>query len=290
LATSNEEGKTYIGSSLEPCAPPNRTPNDGCARMRPEPTKWREAAAIIRGACLCAPWPCAASVATRAPIGIRAPRCQACPCGCTRSLLPFAPPLPCAPYMRTPPPYRAHPACAPLFAVHASCVCLSHPCAPLPCAPPEYKFHKLVVHSATWASEPLTTKMWLTTGCLSGDYSFYIHCHSHAQGCACMHVIFHVFLFIFIINACQLGGHIKLLASLDTFQCYVLVRGRQGCHKGRNWRKITVRTSFSSGRPRAHVYPADAVLPADKFLPSADAVKTASARTQPSVRADAKKI
>jgi hypothetical protein len=24
----------------------------------------------------------------------------------------------------------------------------------------------------------------------------------------------------------------------------------QGCHKGRNWRKITVRTSFSSGRPR----------------------------------------
>jgi hypothetical protein len=32
------------------------------------------------------------------------------------------------------------------------------------------------------------------------------------------------------------------------------------------------------------------VYPADGFLPSADAVKTASARTQPSVRADAKKI
>jgi hypothetical protein len=57
----------------------------------------------------------------------------------------------------------------------------------------------------------------------------------------------------------------------------------QGCHKRRFWRKITIRTSFSSRRPRTsacvHVYPADAVLPADGFLPSANAVKTASART-----------
>jgi hypothetical protein len=30
--------------------------------------------------------------------------------------------------------------------------------------------------------------------------------------------------------------------------------GQQGCHKGRFWRKITVRTSFSSGRPRASAF------------------------------------
>jgi hypothetical protein len=63
----------------------------------------------------------------------------------------------------------------------------------------------------------------------------------------------------------------------------------QGCHKGRFWRRITVRTSA-----RVRVYPADG------FLPSADAVKNASARTRPCVhtdkgvpsalRADAKKI
>jgi hypothetical protein len=53
---------------------------------------------------------------------------------------------------------------------------------------------------------------------------------------------------------------------------------KQGCHKGRFWRKITIRTSA-----RVRVYPVDG------FLPSADAVKTASARTHPSVRADAKK-
>jgi hypothetical protein len=29
---------------------------------------------------------------------------------------------------------------------------------------------------------------------------------------------------------------------------------RQGCHKGRFWRKITVRMSFSSGRPRASAF------------------------------------
>jgi hypothetical protein len=55
---------------------------------------------------------------------------------------------------------------------------------------------------------------------------------------------------------------------------------KQGCHKGRFWRKITVRTS-----DRVRVYPTDAVLPVDVvlpvdgFLPSANAVKTASART-----------
>jgi hypothetical protein len=67
---------------------------------------------------------------------------------------------------------------------------------------------------------------------------------------------------------------------------------------GENYRPDVIRTSA-----RVRVYPADAVLPADKFLPSADAVKTASAgtlgcvcvdtsasaRRQPSVRADAKK-
>jgi hypothetical protein len=49
----------------------------------------------------------------------------------------------------------------------------------------------------------------------------------------------------------------------------------QGCHKGRFWRKITVRTSA-----RVRVYPTDAVLPADGFLPSVDVVKTASAWTR----------
>jgi hypothetical protein len=67
-------------------------------------------------------------------------------------------------------------------------------------------------------------------------------------------------------------------------------RPAQGCQKGRFWKKITVRTSFSSGHPwtsaRIRVYPADTVLPADGFLPSAHAVKKESARTQPSVRTD----
>jgi hypothetical protein len=40
----------------------------------------------------------------------------------------------------------------------------------------------------------------------------------------------------------------------------------QGCHNGRFWMKITIRTSA-----RVRIYPADAVLPADGFLPSADA-------------------
>jgi hypothetical protein len=50
----------------------------------------------------------------------------------------------------------------------------------------------------------------------------------------------------------------------------------QGCHNGRFWMKITVRTStdvvWTSARIR--VYSANAVLPADGFLPSANAVKT----------------
>jgi hypothetical protein len=60
----------------------------------------------------------------------------------------------------------------------------------------------------------------------------------------------------------------------------------QGCHNGRFWMKITVRTST-----RVCVYPVDAVLPADGFIPSADTAKIrphgriqASARTHPSVR------
>jgi hypothetical protein len=48
---------------------------------------------------------------------------------------------------------------------------------------------------------------------------------------------------------------------------------------------LFVRTSA-----RVRVYPTDAVLPADGFLPSADAVKTASARTRPCIREDAKKL
>jgi hypothetical protein len=190
LATSNEEGKTYIPSSLEPCTPPVCAPNDGRAHMRPTPTTWYEAAAIIRGARVRAPWPCTPPEC--------APRCHLRPHCRTRPYGRAHPSLPCVPHVRA-------------FLTHA------HPCAPLPYAPPEYKFHKLVIHSTTWASGPSTTKRWLIVGCLGGDHSFYIHSHSYAQRCACMHITFHVFFFVFIINACQLGGHIKLLASLYTF-------------------------------------------------------------------------
>jgi hypothetical protein len=58
----------------------------------------------------------------------------------------------------------------------------------------------------------------------------------------------------------------------------------QGCHKGRFWMKMSVRTSFSSGRPfrpdvrgRRPDVRARLRLPADAVL-RADAVKRASAR------------
>jgi hypothetical protein len=159
-----------------------------------------------------APCPCAPPSPCVPPLPCTPPSLCACPLAVCTPLAARAPgavhaPFPCAP------PWP----CAPLFTVRAPRARLSHPSAPLPCAPPEYKSHKLIVHSTTWASGPLTTERWLTTGCLGGDHSFYIHSHSHALGCACMHVTFHVFLFIFIVNACQLGGHIKLLVSLYTF-------------------------------------------------------------------------
>jgi hypothetical protein len=84
---------------------------------------------------------------------------------------------------------------------------------PLLRVPLDYKFHKVVVHSTTWAFGPSTTERWLTAKCLGGDHLFYIHSHGHARGCGCMHIRFHV-IFLFIVNASQLGGHIKLLASL----------------------------------------------------------------------------
>jgi hypothetical protein len=58
LANSNEEGKTYIGPSLELCAPPVRAPMMGacvCAHA----THVAGAAAIIRGVHVRATWPCA---------------------------------------------------------------------------------------------------------------------------------------------------------------------------------------------------------------------------------------
>jgi hypothetical protein len=174
LATSNEDGKIYIGPSLKPCVPPVRAP-------------MMDARVCIH--------------ATHVAGGRGHPKGHARTC----PLAVRAPPWPFVPHMRA---LRVCPLCR---------ARLSHPFAPLPCAPPVYKTHKLVVHSTTWASGPLTTERWLTAGCLGGDHSFYIHSHSHAQGCACMYVTFHVFLFMFIVNVCQLGGHIKLLASLYTF-------------------------------------------------------------------------
>jgi hypothetical protein len=163
LANSNEEGKTYIGPSLEPCMPPFHAPMMG-ARVCVHATYVAGAAATIRGARIHATWPCAPPQ--------RGPALPRAPLGRARPILRVRPP--CRARSRG----RAH---------------LSHPSAPLPCAPPEYKSHKLVVHSTTWASRPLTTKRWVTAGCLGGDHSFYIHSHSHALGCACMHVTFHVF-------------------------------------------------------------------------------------------------
>jgi hypothetical protein len=135
---------------------------------------------------------------------------------------PCVPPLVCTPPMLYAPPFtlRAFIACEPPVAtrapilVHASikyvppfvvrallcCVRPSHPCTPLPCAPLEFKFHEVVVHSTTWASEPSTSKRWLTIGCLGGDHSFYTHSHKNVHGCGCMHIKFHV-INLFIVNA-----------------------------------------------------------------------------------------
>jgi hypothetical protein len=62
---------------------------------------------------------------------------------------------------------------------------------------------------------------------------------------------------------------------------------RQGCHKGRNWTKITIRTSFSSGRPRTSSGRprASAFTPRTRFYPRTGFYRP---RTQPSVRADAR--
>jgi hypothetical protein len=123
----------------------------------------------------------------------------------------FAPPLPYAPFVSIHAPFALHASfyvLALFFRAHPS-----HPCVLLPCAPPKCKFHKIVVHSTTWASGSSTTERWLTAGCMSGDHSFYIHSHEHIYGCGCMHFRFHV-IYLFIVNACQIGGHIKLLASL----------------------------------------------------------------------------
>jgi hypothetical protein len=131
------------------------------------------------GAHVRAPWPCVP------PFAIGGPCSHACPFAVLAPL------------------YRAR---------------LSYMCGPLSCAPPDYKFHKVVVHSTTWAFGPLTTERWLTAGCLGGDHSFDIHSHGHVRAIGCMHVRFHV-IFLFIVNACHIGGHIKLLLSLYSLQC-----------------------------------------------------------------------
>ena len=166
---------------------PHSCPQWWAREYAPTPPSWREATAIIRGACVYAPWPCTPLKRTT-PLTHTLHRC-AHPHGHARTMcapsLSCVPPLPCTPHVCTP-------LCRARF---------SHLCAPLLCAPPECKSHKLVVHSTTWASGPLATERWLIVGCLGGDHYFYIHSHNHAQGCTCMQVIFHV-LFIYIHCKC----------------------------------------------------------------------------------------
>jgi hypothetical protein len=57
---------------------------------------------------------------------------------------------------------------------------------------------------------------------------------------------------------CPLDGLYHLRVTFDKVDTYHLTRASpmQGCHKGRFWRKITVRTSFSFGRrPDVRVCP-----------------------------------
>jgi hypothetical protein len=110
--------KKYIGSSLEPCMPPVRAPNDGRARMRPTPTRWREDNHHLGHACT-------------PPLAVRAPWPYAPPerASCCRARLPLprAPSLPRVPSWPCMPPLTMH-------APHA------HPSLPfvprLLCAPP----------------------------------------------------------------------------------------------------------------------------------------------------------
>ena len=131
---------------------------------------------------------------------------------------PCAPPMPYALFFLFTPPLL----CTPFIFVHAPfALCTSFAALAPFCRPHpshsythlECKFHKVVVHSTTLASGPSTTERWLTAGCMGGDHSFYIHSHKYIYGCGCMHFRFHV-IYLFIINAYQIGGHIKLLASL----------------------------------------------------------------------------
>jgi hypothetical protein len=138
--------------------------------MRPRP--------IIRSECVRAPWPCAPPLPCVPSFAVHTSRCRAHPryappCSRARPPLSFAPPaaVHASFAVRASLAVRVLLCCAP----RARLLCrarLSHPCVPLPYAPPEYKFHKVVVHSTTWASGPLTTEKWLTAGCLGGDHSF----------------------------------------------------------------------------------------------------------------------
>jgi hypothetical protein len=119
LANSNEEGKTYIGPSLEPCAPPIRAPMMG-AHVCAHATHVAGAAATIRGARVRATWPSApperGPALPRVPLGRARPLLRARLWGRARPAC--DPPLPCAPRVRTP------------VAVRAPHVRPSLPCAP----------------------------------------------------------------------------------------------------------------------------------------------------------------
>jgi hypothetical protein len=101
---------------------------------------------------------------------------------------------------------------------YCACALLTHAtCSPwYPCESPEYIYHKVVFHFTTWIFGPFTTKRQLIVRHLGGDHTFYTHFQEHFHGWNCMHVKSHV-VNLFIVNACNVGGYIKLLAPLKIF-------------------------------------------------------------------------
>jgi hypothetical protein len=166
LATSSEEGKPYIPSSLKPCTPlfaplmmgayvripcqPHGLqlrPILSCAPLCTHPSLGAHTYAPLGRARIPSLLAVYAPSTLHAPYAIRALPRHARPRCCARSMLRCTPPLPCTPSVTAcihVPVYAPFAVCAPLW--HAR---PSHLCVPLPCVPLEYKVHKVVVHSIT---------------------------------------------------------------------------------------------------------------------------------------------